>query len=182
MAHVFALQENQSPPWGIIPLEGSDVYYLRGDPDCPVAVCADGSPPGPAYLMRHPGPNGQDTWLLFASGHENVSINGQRLDLAIRCLRHKDEVRLGRSVLLFSLEEQAGVVSFPGIGKPCKCARCKQEILPGTPAVRCPNARCGVWHHQSQESPCWTYAETCAALCGQPTSLEAGLQWVPEGP
>ena len=57
------------------------------------------------------------------------------------------------------------------------CPRCKQGLTAGQPAVKCPG--CGVWHHQSDELPCWTYAERCA-ICGGSTALDAGFSWTPE--
>ena len=48
-------------------------------------------------------------------------------------------------------------------------------------AVRCPNQRCGAWHHQdaAQSLDCWTYGPTCN-LCGRSTQLDAGFRWTPE--
>jgi len=42
--------------------------------------------------------------------------------------------------------------------------------------VRCP--QCGVWHHQSDELPCWVYSSSCS-LCDHPTALDAGYRWIP---
>jgi len=79
--------------------------------------------------------------------------------------------------MFFSTELLAGVTPYPGSERPILCARCKAEIATASPAVRCP--RCGAWHHQSDELPCWTYAERCS-VCDQPTALDAGFAWTPE--
>ena len=180
MAQLWVLQDDQERPWAVVPLDGSaDVHYLTGDPQQPVVSDTHDESRWPAYVIWHSGSGGQDKWMLFASGHQaRVSVNGASLGIAMRCLTDKDEIHVGDSIMFFSTEQLARVSSFPGIGKPAKCPRCKLEIRPGTPAVKCPN--CGVWHHQSEDSPCWTYAEKCAAFCDQPTSLEGSFRWVPE--
>lgn len=180
MPQIWVQQDGQESPWAVVPLDGEgDVYYLTGDPHRPVVFGTREGTGWPAYVMRHPGSGGQERWLLFASGQTRVSVNGVNLELAMRAMRDKDELHVGESIMFFSTEQLARVAPFPGIGKPAKCPRCKLEILPGTPAVRCPS--CGVWHHQSEDTPCWTYAEKCAAFCEQPTTLKGSLQWVPEG-
>ena len=179
MPQLYVQQESQEPPFDVIPLDGgADVYYLSGDPLRPVVSSPRESAGCPAYVIRHSGPGGLDRWLLFASGETPVTINGVSLDLGMRRLGDKDEIRVGPSAMFFSAERVAVVVPFPGIGKKCICPRCKQEIVVGTPAVQCPG--CRAWHHQSEELPCWTYAPTCAAHCGQATAMDGALQWVPE--
>ena len=44
-------------------------------------------------------------------------------------------------------------------------------------AVRCP--QCGIWYHQHDQLPCWTYAPACG-FCPQSTALDAGFAWTPE--
>ena len=80
--------------------------------------------------------------------------------------------------LHFSAESLAHVEPFAGPGT-VKCPRCRRQLVPGEASVRCPI--CGVAHHQTAEMPCWTYAPACAAQCGQPTALDVGYSWIPEG-
>jgi hypothetical protein len=51
-------------------------------------------------------------------------------------------------------------------------------IEAGSAVVKCPN--CGVVYHQSEERPCWTYADSCS-MCARKTDLDAGFQWTPDG-
>jgi len=119
-------------------------------------------------------------WALLAGPHRRVWVNGSRLDLGLRLLDDRDHIRLdsGRSYY-FSSEVLARAETYAGGAQPIQCARCKMEVRPGSRAVRCPS--CGIWHHQTEERPCWTHAPTCA-LCDRTTELEgAQYQWVPEG-
>jgi hypothetical protein len=68
------------------------------------------------------------------------------------------------------------VSPMPETPRGMMCPRCRQRIEKETLAVRCP--QCGLWHHQSEELPCWTYSSTCA-MCPQPSALDAGYQWTP---
>jgi hypothetical protein len=123
---------------------------------------------------------GARRWALLAGPHRRVWVNGSRLDLGLRLLDDRDHIRLdsGRSYY-FSSETLAHLERYAGDGQAIQCPRCKQELLPGTPAVRCPG--CGIWHHQTEDRPCWTHAPLCA-LCDRTTELEdARYQWVPEG-
>jgi hypothetical protein len=116
-----------------------------------------------------------ESWV--AIGSPALHVNGVALDVGIRVLRDRDEVRVGDARAYFSAEALPVVVAFPGAERPVFCPRCQQEIAPQSAAVRCPS--CGVWHHQADELPCWTYDAKCA-LCDQPTALDGGLRWSPE--
>jgi hypothetical protein len=109
-------------------------------------------------------------------GPTSVCVNGIALDAGMRVLRDRDELVAGGERVFFSTETAAEVVPMPVMERAASCPRCRLPIDPGTPAVRCP--RCRVWYHQSDEYPCFTYAP--CALCGEPSTLGAGLQWVPE--
>jgi len=128
----------------------------------------------PAMLLRRATAE-HDVWVLLAA--PSVHVNGARLLTGIRVLHDRDELRAGDRRSFFSTESLAEVVAFPGGERPVFCPRCKLEIAPTSPAVRCP--QCRVWHHQSEEFPCWTYGERCA-MCDQPTALDAGFRWSPE--
>ena len=128
----------------------------------------------PARLLRR-STSQRDVWVLV--GPPCVRVNGDPLDTGIRVLRDRDELRAATSRIFFSVESLPVIEPFPGSAQPTFCPRCKLEIAPGSPAVCCP--QCSVWHHQSDELPCWTYAE-CCTLCDQPTPLDAGFRWTPE--
>jgi len=129
---------------------------------------------GSAEIRRHPTAEGA-VWILI--GPPTVRVNGSALDAGIRVLRDRDELRTGGSRTFFSTESLPVIVPFPDSERPTFCPRCKLVIAAGTPAVCCPQFN--VWHHQSDEFPCWTYAERCA-LCDQPTALDGDFRWTPE--
>jgi hypothetical protein len=183
MAHVWIpaneALEASNADWVVAVLE-EEIYRLTGDVHRPIASGQQDGARAPAYILRHDGGPDGERWVLYSSPRGGVRVNATRLGLGMRLLRDRDEVRLGRSRLIFSTERLARVEPFPGLGREVLCPRCKLPIDVGTPAVQCPNARCGLWFHQDVEHdlPCWTYAPTCAS-CEQPTSLEAGFAWTP---
>jgi hypothetical protein len=169
--------------WPVAPLE-REVYALGGDAEIslrtpPLADAADRSRP---LILRasHPSCSGDEQWVVVNAPGRVLRINGMALATGIRVLSHRDELRVaglaGR--VFFSLEGLARVVPFDGL-EGSRCPRCQQAIELGSPAVRCPQPRCGVWHHESEEFRCWTYSPTCA-LCDQPTELDAGFRWTPD--
>jgi len=79
--------------------------------------------------------------------------------------------------MFFSTERLATTEAYPGSPSRAFCPRCTQVIAVGEQAVRCPG--CGLWHHGTEQLPCWTYGE-CCAVCSQPTGVDAGFQWTPE--
>jgi hypothetical protein len=122
---------------------------------------------------------GQDArWVMVAGPTDRVLMNGAPAVLGLSVLMDRDEIRLpdGRQ-FFFSSEMLVSIEPFPATGIRGFCPRCKQVIAPGSPAVRCP--ACGLWHHASDDLPCWTYGLHCAA-CPQDTALDAGFQWTPE--
>lgn len=172
MAHIWVREESQ---WAVQPLNGS-LFSLRHRR--PLA-----DPCGAAYeeditLMPSVGQAGE-SWVLLAGSNVDVRVNGIRLDLGIRSLRDRDEIRVaGAGLFYFSTERLAGIEPFAGSSPNAFCPRCRQAIESGHPSVRCP--ACGVWYHQSEDFPCWTYSETCA-LCPQTTNMDGGYGWAPEG-
>lgn len=119
----------------------------------------------------------QENWVILAGHESGIAINGLPLLFGIRVLRDRDEIRWGPEGFAFlSLEEPASVVDLPQGGSKIFCPRCKQEIMPGTPAVQCPG--CRVWHHQSETLPCYTYAENCAT-CMRKTQMDGEYDWSP---
>jgi len=127
-----------------------------------------------AGLLRATAPEGH-RWVLLAA--PSVRVNGSPVAAGIVALRDRDEICADGRRVFFSTESLAEVVPYPGGERTTFCPRCRLEIAAGTLAVRCPH--CGVWHHQSAELPCWTYAERCVQ-CDQRTALDAGYRWTPE--
>lgn len=120
-----------------------------------------------------------DEWALVSPAHKDTRVNGVRVMTGLTILTDRDEIRpAGGPTWFFSTETQARVEPFPGSEARGFCPRCKLRIAEGTPAVHCPG--CGLWYHQCDEFPCWTYASQCSA-CPQPTELGAGCRWTPEG-
>lgn len=136
-----------------------------------------GQAPPEVYLRKSDG-NNEFCWVVLAGRGSDIKINGLPLYTGICVLRDRDEIRWGPDgIAFYSTEELAAVVNLPHGDRKIVCPRCKQEICPETPAVQCP--RCRVWHHQSEDLPCYTYAERCAT-CTRKTSLDTGYEWVPE--
>jgi len=180
MAQLWAHQDNAEAEWTCASLdEVGDALGLTGEPARPVAAVGDAQWPATLVRRTGTGAGSQDEWFLFAAGRTRVWVNGDGLDLGVRALNDKDEIRVNGVTVWFSKDRQAGIAPFPGIGRRCVCPRCKTEIPLGSPAVQCPG--CSTYHHQnpSEEKPCWTYAEGCS-VCGRPTSLEDGCVWTPE--
>ena len=115
-----------------------------------------------------------DCWIALATSA--LRLNGERVVAGLAVLRDCDLLSVDGVRVFFSSERRATVVPFDG-AEAVTCARCRSAIGDGSPAVRCP--ACDVWHHQS-DLACWTYADRCA-LCDQPTALDAGFRWTPEG-
>jgi hypothetical protein len=146
--------------------------------DPPVRGRASAAEVVTAVVMRRARPQGE-VWLLLTTQDHAVWVNGSPLSTRLRVLRDRDEVRLrdGRR-LFFSTERLAQIEAFPGAEDTIYCVRCRQALAPHSPAIQqCP--ACGVWHHQTEELLCWTYAERCA-MCDQQTRLDAGFRWTPE--
>jgi hypothetical protein len=131
---------------------------------------------GQARLHYVAGP--PDAWVLVAPPDFGIRLNGEPVSTGLTVLADRDELRVpGQPPRFFSTETIARVEPFPESTRGGCCPRCRQTIECGTQAVRCPS--CGLWHHASDELPCWTYAPTCAA-CAQDTSPDAGFRWTPE--
>jgi hypothetical protein len=117
-------------------------------------------------------------WIAIVPAGLQITHNGQPVAAGLRVLAHGDALAAANGApVFFSTEETAFIEAFAGT-EPVSCPRCKLEIVPGQPVVRCPD--CGVFHHElADDRNCWTYASTCA-LCPRPTALDATLRWSPE--
>jgi hypothetical protein len=174
MAHLWV--KDESAQWAVLPFD-EDAYSLATVPPQPLREGSgnDQIAPG-AVLMRAEGAPG---WVLIAAAPCDVRVNGEPLVLGIRALKDRDEIRIkGAGAFYFSTESLARVEPFLGSDKGIFCPRCKQQVEEGAAAVKCPG--CAVWYHQTENLPCWAYSEVCA-LCPQPTALDSGYQWTPDG-
>jgi hypothetical protein len=175
MAHLWVKDGDEG--WAVLPLSGEAVSLAMRPPQKVPAAAADGDE-GAVLLVGH-GAGAARRSVLVARVDGAVRVNGLPLVGGLRLLEDRDEIwARGASPVFFSAEELARVEPFPAHEAPKFCARCKLEVQAESPAVRCP--ACSVWHHQTEEYPCWTYARVCA-LCNQPTDLAAGYRWTPEG-
>ena len=172
---VHSPQLSEEPAWQVTTCEGgrlelAAVVRAQAGQGCLA--------PARATLLLA-GASAQERWVLL--GDESIRVNGVPLASGIRVLEHRDEIHVGENPpVYFSTERPAVIEAFPGAERPIRCPRCRLEIRPGDLAVRC--GRCGIWHHENEEYPCWTYpeAETCAACQVQPTTLDDRLSWFPE--
>jgi hypothetical protein len=173
LAHVW-VAENAA--WMIASLHKGGVA-LDATAAPPVRMGAKSDTLTTAIILCHESPQGE-SWVLLSPQEKAVWVNGTPLYTRLRVLRDRDELRFadGRR-LFFSTEHLAQVVAFPDAAETMYCVRCRQALVPQTPAIQCP--ACRVWHHQREDLPCWTYAERCA-MCEQITQLEAGFRWTPE--
>ena len=181
------LQDADGNEWAVLPLIGS-AYGIFGQ-DISLLDNSDfgrdGTPLSAMLVQCTNGP--LPRWSLLSRTRASVHVNGSPLVLGVRLLCDRDEIVLradGSPVALrcfFSAEQLAEVVAYPGGDGAVRCPRCKQLIERNEPAVRCPHASCGAWHHEdaARRLQCWTYGPTCA-LCDQPTQLDSGFRWTPE--
>lgn len=176
MAHLWF--RNEEDIWSVVPLNGHAVNVSAHPP----RVLPEGFRLGedvtaaliPAELADSP------AWVLLVATDGEVRVNGFAPVAGVRVLQDRDEIRAAHcDALFFSTETQAHVEAFAGSERVVYCARCRQPIEKGQMAVRCPHPQCGVWCHQTDKLPCWTYAPACA-LCPQPTALDTGFAWTPE--
>jgi hypothetical protein len=167
MAHLWvegSWTGHGEPEWVVQPLAGKWAVPLPAARTAALLLCSRAA--------------AGESWLIMNVVPAGVALNGAPLRTGIRTLADRDEIRIaGLGRVFYSSERLAQVQPFPGADRRVDCSRCVQEMLPGTPAVCCP--RCERWMHMSTELPCWSYAETC--LCPQPTTLNAGYQWTPNG-
>lgn len=174
MAYIWF--RNNEEPWSVMPLNGRAVDVSVYPP----RPLADGFRLGEDAMaaLIHAELADSPVWVLLIAPGGDVRVNGFPPVAGVRVLQDRDEIRIPSfAPMFFSTGTEARVESFPGSEREVCCARCRQPIEKGQMAVRCP--QCGVWYHQTDRFPCWTYTPTCA-LCPQATALDAGFAWIPE--
>jgi len=117
--------------------------------------------------------------VVVAGPDAQLRVNGVPLGaVGARVLGDRDEIAIpGAGSAYYSTESLAEVVAFPGAERVVLCARCRQEIVRGSPSVKCPG--CSATYHETPKLNCFTYHEFCA-LCPAATALDAGFRWIPE--
>jgi hypothetical protein len=182
MAHLWVMCE--AGDWNATELNGEAFSLTIVPPKALTERPADDLLVSEVVLLRT-SVAGRVDWVLIAGTRARVSVNGILLSQGISVLNDRDEIRIeGPGKIFFSTETLARVEPFPGRAEKAAggeekvfCPRCRQAIEPETRAIRCP--QCHIWHHQTDELPCWTYSATCA-MCPQPTPLGATFSWTPE--
>ena len=174
MAHLWV---DMDSAWALAELDGA-AFVLTDEPARPVRRRREAaSGQRGALLLRGDG-GAERPWVLMTGADgPRTHVNGAPLELGVRVLRDRDCLRVGDVRMFFSTETAARLEAYPEGAPEVACARCRRAIRPGDAAVRCPG--CGLWHHESEESPCWTYDVRCAG-CEQPTALGSGWRWTPE--
>lgn len=151
-------------------------------PPRPVDRRPGASAPDAVFLERLPDPRThEDRWFLVAGERADVWVDGARQDLGLYRLADGQEILVaGAGVVVLSTEEPPRIALLPDTGTDVICPRCKTEIEPGTPAVRCPD--CKLWHHERDDLPCWTYEHSShCAMCTQANVLDGALRRIPGG-
>jgi hypothetical protein len=174
MAHLWFRGDEDI--WSAMPLGAHAVDISVRPP----RVLADGFRLGEDTLAAviRAGAGDSPVWVLLAAANGDVRINGFAPVAGLRVLQDRDEIRASESgAVFFSTETLARVEEFTATERAIFCGRCRQPIESGDLAVRCP--QCGIWYHQSDKLPCWTYTPMCA-FCPQSTALDGALAWVPE--
>jgi hypothetical protein len=210
MAHIWVPDPSSAAAsaWAVLELE-AESYYLDVMPPRAVARAWPARRPSFPILFRAASERDGESWVVVAPAPSALRVNGLPLGTGIHALADRDELRLegGGDRCFFSTERVARPVRYPGGAQPVHCPRDRRPIEPGSRAIQCP--ACSVWHHHPEVEPavaaeaqvpgdtaevgtaeaasgstepmsCWTYGPTCA-LCDQPSALDAGFRWTPEG-
>jgi hypothetical protein len=177
------IPQDQPPHYAAALLGAETAYIVKAGTGRELQIsrgtASDLSSPG-TVMIRSSSLTGSNrvVWCLYCSTPGTVRVSSVPVLTTLSVLRHRDLVTMpGGSHFYFSTESLPQVVPFPGSSQEAVCPRDHQPIQENTPAVQCP--RCHTWYHQTDDCPCYTYAETCASCKGH-TTLEAAFEWVPE--
>jgi hypothetical protein len=157
-----------------VELSGSKLAELPSDPEPGGATDEER-----ATFFRVAGDGLADKWALVWGRKRSVRLNGLDLPTGVRILADRDEIKVDdNDPVVFTVETQASVESFPGSENEIRCPRCLKPIEAGSAAIRCPS--CSLWFHcgEEKEKNCWAYSPECT--CGRSTDMEAGFRWTPE--
>jgi len=175
MAHIWTKQDGE--PWEVVQLTGAACSIASGKSLREYKRRANITGARPS-LVAFQDAAGHENWALLSSAGTDIRVNGAAMRLGLHVLRDRDAIQVkGRGAMFYSTERLAAVEPVPAMPEAMFCPRCKTALEAGTPGVKCPG--CGTWHHQSEDLPCWIYAQQCA-LCDQQTDLDAGYRWTPE--
>ena len=111
---------------------------------------------------------------LVARAGTALTLNGFT-PLGVTVLRHRDEITLGGSRLVFSAFTATEPAPFsPSRDTPgTRCARCKAVLVAGEIVISC--GACGAPHHQHGELACHSYDEKCGGC----ERRRAEIAWSP---
>ena len=175
MAHIW--MKDAGEPWVAVQLMGTACSITSGKSLRGYRRRANVTGARPSLVVFQDAA-GHEAWALLSSAGTDVRVNGAAMRLGLHVLQDRDAVQVqGRGAMFYSTERLAAVEPFPSTQEVAFCPRCKTAIGAKSPGIKCPG--CGTWHHQSEDLPCWTYAERCA-LCDRATDLDAGYRWTPE--
>lgn len=174
MAHIWIRGDEDA--WSTMPLDQHAVDISVHPP----RALAEGFRLGAdalAVVIRS-GTSDSPVWVLLAAENSAVCINGFAPVAGVRVLQDHDEIRVqSLDPIFFSTETLARAEGFIATERTVFCGRCRQPMQNGEMAVHCP--KCGIWYHQTEKLPCWTYSPSCG-FCPQSTSPDAGFAWIPE--
>ena len=177
MSHLFLL--DAAGRWAAFPIDAANLA-LRAFL-LPAVFGGSPSPPegGLAMGLLSFRTGNAERWVVMAGPDAQLRVNGVPLDaIGLRVLADRDEISIpGAGSAYYSAEALPEIVPFPGADRVVLCGRCRQEIVRGSPSVKCPG--CGTAYHETQDLNCFTYHEHCA-FCPAATALDAGFNWAPE--
>ncbi len=173
-------RDGESIEWRPELFDGKPVAVCLNEQEHAVVVDANRGKEAAFWVIPWQEQGGRLKGLLVCADHRAVLVNGQKV-LSATVLRHQDEIALGSEPsarVFFSTEERLDIVPFKvpfeEKGEPVYCARSKQRLVEGTPAVRC---TCGLWYIQTDDMPAFTYDAVCVG-CRRPTTL-GDYSWRP---
>ena len=126
-----------------------------------------------ARLIRIPEPGGKVVNVVISKLGSGWLINGLE-PFTLQLLQNKDELRYRDQWLYFTTEDIPKPFRYNGSDK--KCPRCKGQLKKNDLVVQCPNSKCRLVYHETENSQCWSYHSTCT--CGHSTKTE--LSWQPD--